>query len=116
PRNHPQCTFPIVSATTPAASSFRGLSTRADARRTPAVTQRPASKNLQDSGPSLQCSRKLRGLKKRTFGKANTARLISEHKIRGPIIRCCCNEFQQYQGADVQLAENRNLQSLSSTF
>ncbi|MFT7310778.1 MAG: hypothetical protein ACI853_001269, partial [Paracoccaceae bacterium] len=38
----------------PAASSFRGLSTRADAAPTTNVAQRPASKNLQESSRSLR--------------------------------------------------------------
>ncbi|MBQ4827557.1 IS110 family transposase [Leisingera sp. HS039] len=49
PSQSPAARFSQRQRPGPAASSFRGLSTRADARRRPAVTQRPASKNLQDS-------------------------------------------------------------------
>jgi len=47
-------TFPIGSTKTPAASSFRGLSTRADTCPVATLAPRPASKNLQESRPSLR--------------------------------------------------------------
>lgn len=50
----PNCAFPIGPTKTPAASSFRGLSTRANTRPAANITQRPASKNLQDSRHSLR--------------------------------------------------------------
>ncbi|WP_217805714.1 hypothetical protein, partial [Roseovarius sp. A-2] len=46
--------FPHRPQPAPAASSFRGLSTRAERSSDGKVAPRPASKNLQDSGNSLR--------------------------------------------------------------
>lgn len=63
----PICAFPIGPTKTPAASSFRGLSTRADTGPAAKITQRSASKNLQGRSRSLYMLMFKSTFTKRTF-------------------------------------------------